>query len=88
MSALAGGESRGRWKDGLILEGRGGRTLITRPLVALPFLRRRGFVKLPCRSLQDYGLGQVSGLIDIATAQNGDVIGEQLQGHDLDDRLQ
>ena len=24
MSALAGGESRGRWKDGLILEGRGG----------------------------------------------------------------
>src|SRR5713101_4507183 len=24
MSALAGGENRGRWRDGLILEGRGG----------------------------------------------------------------
>ena len=31
-------------------------------------------------------LGQVSGLIYVAAAADGDVIGQQLQGHDLENR--
>jgi len=31
-------------------------------------------------------LGEIAGLIDVATAANGDVVGEKLQWHDLDQR--
>ena len=33
-------------------------------------------------------LGEVAGLVYVAAASHGDVIGEQLQGHDLEGRGQ
>src|SRR5215469_13229595 len=33
-------------------------------------------------------LGEVAGLVDIASAADGDVVGQQLQGQDLQDRKQ
>lgn len=48
--------------------------------------RGRGRSAMP--SLDGDRLGQVSRLIDIRALQHGDVVGEQLQGHDVDDGRQ
>jgi hypothetical protein len=37
-------------------------------------------------SLDGDGFGQVAGLIDVATAAHGDVVGEQLQGDNFEQR--
>ena len=38
--------------------------------------------------LDGHALGQIAGLVDVAAAEDGDVVGEQLQRDGRDDRLQ
>src|SRR5260370_6342256 len=40
MCALAGSENKGRWKDGLILEGRNGRATKVQEVISRAFVRK------------------------------------------------
>ena len=39
-------------------------------------------------SFNGHGLGEVPGLVDVAAADDGDVVGQELEGHDVEDRRQ